>query len=205
MRAAGRLVLGRVDWRPACWLGAMPRRCAAGIGPGFHRGPDGVTARSSRLADRTVSSLTSASRGCSPDAIRRLPDRAARRAPRRQSPYRPLVRRAPGPQYRGATWTIEAGDTYFSPAWATIRFANLFAPAVTFNGASVDRREPPQTIVVLAGRTTAWRSIFGNDPQALGQTLAVARVTHTPTSRLELNAPRLARPHLVAQGIQLHD
>jgi hypothetical protein len=91
-------------------------------------------------------------------------------------------------KYRNVVWTIEAGDAYFSPALGDYRFANLFAPSVTFNGASVAGHTARSSIVVLAGRTTAWRSIFGNDPQALGQTLAVARVTHRATSRLELNA-----------------
>jgi cell division septation protein DedD len=91
-------------------------------------------------------------------------------------------------KYRNIVWTIEAGDAYFSPGLGDYRFANLFTPAVTFNGASVAGRTARSSIVVLAGRTTAWRSIFGNDPQALGQTLAVARITDRPTTRLELNA-----------------
>ena len=91
-------------------------------------------------------------------------------------------------KYRNVAWTIEAGDAYFSPGLGDYRFANLFTPAVTFNGASVTGRTARSSIVVLAGKTTAWRSIFGNDPQALGQSLAVARVTHHLTTRLELNA-----------------
>jgi len=91
-------------------------------------------------------------------------------------------------KYRNVVWTIEAGDAYFSPGLGDYRLANLFAPSVTFNGASVSGRTARSSIVVLAGKTTAWRSIFGNDPHALGQTLAVARVTHRATSRLELNA-----------------
>lgn len=91
-------------------------------------------------------------------------------------------------KYRQSTWTIEAGDAYFSPGLGEYRFANLFTPAVTFNGASVTGRTARSSVSVLAGKTTAWRSIFGNDPQALGQSLAVARVTHRPVTRLEINA-----------------
>jgi cell division septation protein DedD len=91
-------------------------------------------------------------------------------------------------KYRHATWTIEAGDAYFSPGVGEYRFANLFTPTVTFNGASVTGRTARSSISVLAGKTTAWRSIFGNDPQALGQSLAVARVGHRPITRLEINA-----------------
>jgi cell division septation protein DedD len=91
-------------------------------------------------------------------------------------------------KYRGVTWTIEAGDTYFSPDIGEYRFANLFTPAVTFNGVAATGRTARSSVSVVAGKTTAWRSIFGNDPQALGQSLAIARMTHRPTTGLELSA-----------------
>ncbi len=91
-------------------------------------------------------------------------------------------------KYGGIVWTIEAGDAYFAPALGEYRFTNLFTPAVTFNGATVTGRTEQSSVFVLAGKTTAWRNIFGNDPQALGQSLAVARVTHRPTARLEVTA-----------------
>jgi cell division septation protein DedD len=89
---------------------------------------------------------------------------------------------------RNTLWTIEAGDAYFSPGLGEYRLPNLFTPAVTFNGVSATGRTPQSRIVVVAGKTTAWRSIFGNDPQALGQTLAVARLAHQPIPRVEFNA-----------------
>jgi cell division septation protein DedD len=89
---------------------------------------------------------------------------------------------------RGIAWTVEAGDAYFSPGLGDYRFANLFAPAVTFNGTSVTGRTSRTTMVLVAGRTTAWRNIFGNDPEGLGQSLVVGRVTTQATSRLTVNA-----------------
>ncbi len=91
-------------------------------------------------------------------------------------------------KYGGIAWTIEAGDAYFSPGVSDYRFSNLFTPAVTFNGAAVTGRTEHDVVTVVAGRSTAWRSIFGNDPQGLGQSLAIARITHRPTNRLELSA-----------------
>ncbi len=88
----------------------------------------------------------------------------------------------------GAAWTIEAGDAYFSPGIGDYRFANLFAPAVTFNGAAVTGRTTRSSIAVVAGRTTAWRNIFGSDPHGLGQTLGVVRATHHLTSALDVSA-----------------
>jgi cell division septation protein DedD len=90
-------------------------------------------------------------------------------------------------KYRNAVWTIEAGDAHFSPGLGDYRLANLFSPVVTFNGASVSGRSSRSSMILLAGKTTAWRNIFGNDPQALGQSLAVVRLTHQPAARLELS------------------
>ena len=91
-------------------------------------------------------------------------------------------------KYHGVSWTIEGGDAYFSPPFVKYGFSNLFAPAVTFNGASIGGRTDRSTLAVVAGRTTAWRNIFGNDPQALGQSLAIAHVTHRLGTSLELTA-----------------
>ena len=91
-------------------------------------------------------------------------------------------------KYRGATWTLEAGDAYFTPAFSDYRFANLFMPAVTFNGVAVNGRTKRSSLSVVAGQATAWRSIFGNDPEALEQWLGAARATHRPTERLEVSA-----------------
>ena len=64
-------------------------------------------------------------------------------------------------KFANVAWTLEAGDAYFAPGLGDYRFANLFTPAVTFNGASVTGRTSRSTLVVAAGKTTAWRNIFG--------------------------------------------
>jgi cell division septation protein DedD len=89
---------------------------------------------------------------------------------------------------RGVTWSFEGGDTHFSPAIGDYRFSNLFTPAVTFNGAAVTARTDRTTLVVAGGLTTAWRNIFGSDPQTLGQSIGSVRVTHRLVPRLELSA-----------------
>ncbi len=90
-------------------------------------------------------------------------------------------------RFRGARWTIEAGDTYFSPPLTGYGFSNLFTPAVTFNGAMVQSRTDRTTLAVVAGRTTAWRNIFGSDPQGLGQSLAIGHLTRRLGSRVEVS------------------
>src|SRR6185369_15930211 len=60
-------------------------------------------------------------------------------------------------KWRSARWAIEAGDTYVSPSIAGYGFSNLFSPAVTFNGATVNGRSDRSTLTVVAGKTTAWR------------------------------------------------
>ncbi len=95
-------------------------------------------------------------------------------------------------KYRGATWTLEAGDTYFNPSIGDYKFSNLATSSVSFSGGAVSARTPRSSFSVTAGRTTAWRNMFGSDPDTLGQTLAMLRASHRPWSRLELSA-RAAR------------
>ncbi len=90
--------------------------------------------------------------------------------------------------YRGVAWTIQGGDTYFSPAIGEYKFSNIFTPAVSFNGASLSGRTKRSSIEIVAGKASAWRNIFGSDPETLGQTLGIARVNHRPSERLELSA-----------------
>lgn len=85
-------------------------------------------------------------------------------------------------------WTIEGGDTYFTPPLADYKFSNLSAPTITFNGAAVSGRTAHSSISFLGGYTTAWRNIFGADPEALGQSIGLARASHRPNPRLELTA-----------------
>ncbi len=91
-------------------------------------------------------------------------------------------------KYHGAAWTIEAGDAYFTPRIVGYGFSNLFSPAVTFNGAAIRARTERTTVAVVAGRTTAWRNIFGNDPKGLGQTVAIGNIARRLGSRFELSA-----------------
>jgi cell division septation protein DedD len=91
-------------------------------------------------------------------------------------------------KYRGLAWSFEAGDTWFAPPVSDYRFTNLFAPAVTFNGAAVAARSPRTSLQIVAGKTTAWRNIFGTDPQTLEQGLGLARAAYRATSWLEVSA-----------------
>lgn len=91
-------------------------------------------------------------------------------------------------KYRGVSWTFDAGDTYVAPAIGDYRFSNLFTPAVTFSGAAVSGRTTNTTFAVVAGRTTAWRNIFGSDPDTLEQTLQLASVTHKISPLLQVQA-----------------
>ena len=108
-------------------------------------------------------------------------------------------------RYRSVAWTIEAGDAYFSPGLGGYGFSNLFTPAVTFNGAAV------------AGRTertasSSWSLADDGVAKHLRQRSAGARtngrrsvhVTRAPRAARAQRAG-LARPHIVARRIQLHD
>lgn len=88
----------------------------------------------------------------------------------------------------GITWTIQAGDTHFSPAIGEYRFANLATPALTFAGGALEARTARTTTSVLVGRATAWRNIFGADAQTLDQDLALARTQIRVDEQLEVSA-----------------
>jgi cell division septation protein DedD len=91
-------------------------------------------------------------------------------------------------KYRGISWSIEAGDTHFVPAIGEYKFSNVFTPAITFSGAAVTAGTKRSTLVVAGGRTSAWRNIFGSDPETLGQVIGSARATHKYSDRLDLSA-----------------
>lgn len=91
-------------------------------------------------------------------------------------------------KYRGANWTFEAGDTYFSPAIGEYRLTNLATPTLTFAGAAIKAKSPRTTFGLLAGRATAWRNIFGTDPDTFDQDLFLTRGTFAVTDRLDLSA-----------------
>jgi cell division septation protein DedD len=90
-------------------------------------------------------------------------------------------------KYRGVTWALEAGDTYFTPAIGEYKFSNLFTPAVTVSGLSASARTEKSSLSVVAGRATAWRNIFGSDPQTLGQNIGAIRATYRPAQPIELS------------------
>ena len=89
---------------------------------------------------------------------------------------------------RGVTWTFEGGDLYTRPELADARFTNLSAAAITFTGGAATARSPKTTVQLIAGRSTAWRNIFGTDPDALGQTVGLARASYQIVPRLQLTA-----------------
>lgn len=93
---------------------------------------------------------------------------------------------------RGITWTLEGGDLYTTPALGDYQFSNLSAASITFSGAAVTAKTRRTTTQVIGGQSTAWRNIFGTDPDTLAQSLALARMTYRQSARVQLNA-RAAR------------
>ena len=88
----------------------------------------------------------------------------------------------------GMSWTIEAGDTYTTRAIGEYRFTNLMTPTLTFNGGAIAGRGPRGAVTIMGGRATAWRNIFGSDPDALAQTIAAARGELAVNSRIDVLA-----------------
>ena len=91
-------------------------------------------------------------------------------------------------KYRGLSWTLEGGDTYFSSGLADYRFSNLSTPSMTFAGAAISARSRRVNAGAVVGRTTAWRNIFGTDAETLDQDLAMGQVTVKATDRLEIRS-----------------
>jgi hypothetical protein len=89
---------------------------------------------------------------------------------------------------KGFSWTFEGGDLYTAPSFIDYRFSNLAAPAITFTGGAVTGRSKSVSLQVAGGRSTAWRNIFGTDPDALDQTVGLARGTLQATPRVQLIA-----------------
>jgi hypothetical protein len=92
----------------------------------------------------------------------------------------------------GISWTIEGGDTYSGPALENYQFSNLSAASITFSGAALTAKTDRTSTQILAGQSTAWRNIFGTDPDTLGQSVALARTSYRHDARLQINA-RAAR------------
>ncbi len=90
---------------------------------------------------------------------------------------------------RGDTkWNISAGDTAYTPLLRDYAFTNLFAPQVTFRGASAEAANPRNAFSVTAGRVTVLRDLFAANAEVLGQTLVAARGRHKASGRLEFVA-----------------
>ncbi len=88
----------------------------------------------------------------------------------------------------GTRWNVTAGDTAYMPLLRDYAFTNLFAPQVTFRGASVEALNPKTSFSVTAGRVTLLRDLFAANAEVLGQTLFVARGNHKASERVELVA-----------------
>ena len=89
-------------------------------------------------------------------------------------------------RYGGFAWTFEAGDAYFTRTLSDYSFVNLTAPAATFNGGSITGRGARASIQIVGGRATAWRNIFGSDPDTLAQWISLVRGSARVSERVEL-------------------
>jgi hypothetical protein len=89
---------------------------------------------------------------------------------------------------RGVSWTLEGGDLYTPPTFIDYQFSNLSAPAITFTGGAVSAKSKSGSLQIAAGRSTAWRNIFGTDPDTLGQSVGLARASYQTTPRIQLTA-----------------
>lgn len=84
------------------------------------------------------------------------------------------------------SWTFEAGDAYFTRGTGEYGFSNLTTPSVTFSGGAISARSSRGALHVVGGRATAWRNIFGTDPDTMAQTLGMVRGSYKPWDRLEV-------------------
>ena len=84
------------------------------------------------------------------------------------------------------SWSFEAGDAYFTRALGEYGFSNLTTPSVTFSGGVISARTNRGALHVVGGRATAWRNIFGTDPDTLAQTLGMVRGSYKVSDRLEV-------------------
>ena len=84
------------------------------------------------------------------------------------------------------SWSFEAGDAYFTRGVGEYGFTNLTTPAVTFSGGAISARGNRGALHILGGRATAWRNIFGTDPDTMAQTLGMIRGAYKPWDRLEV-------------------
>ena len=86
----------------------------------------------------------------------------------------------------GLSWSFEAGDAYFTRWLGEYGFSNLRTPSVTFNGGAITARGSRGVLQIVGGGGTAWRNIFGTDPDTMGQTLAMANGLYKVSDRLDV-------------------
>ena len=91
-----------------------------------------------------------------------------------------------GAKLAGLSWTIDAGDAWRMPTLSDFGFANLFAPPVTFEGASVSGASARTQVSIYGGRVTAQQNIFGTDTVPVGQQVYQASVSHRVNERLDV-------------------
>ena len=84
------------------------------------------------------------------------------------------------------SWSFEAGDAFFTRALGEYGFSNLTTAAVTFSGGAISARTTRGALHIVGGRATAWRNIFGTDPDTLPQTLGMVRGSYKTSDRLEV-------------------
>jgi len=88
----------------------------------------------------------------------------------------------------GLTWNLSAGDSAYTPFLTDYGFNNLFAPQVTFRGASVAASGVNTSLSITAGRVTVFRDLFAANADTLGQSLLVARASQKMTKWFEVVA-----------------
>jgi cell division septation protein DedD len=89
-------------------------------------------------------------------------------------------------KYRDVQWSVDAGDALISPVIGEYRFSNLFTPPVTFNGVALSGRTAHTGVTISAGRATAWRNIFGSDPETLDQSIVAAQAAHRFSEKIDV-------------------
>jgi hypothetical protein len=91
-----------------------------------------------------------------------------------------------GMKAAGLEWDIDGGDTALTPSITRYEFTNLFAPQITFRGASFSGRNGRTAFRLTAGRSTVQRNIFGFEAEPLGQTMVAGQIGHKVSSRVEV-------------------
>ena len=89
-------------------------------------------------------------------------------------------------KHGAVSWTFEAGDAYFTRALGEYGFANLTTPPVTLSGGVISALGTRGSLHIVGGRATAWRNIFGSDPDTMAQTLGMVRGVYKAGPRVDI-------------------